>query len=195
MPLTSCTPDEGKSTVSLLLAMSLADSGKRTLLIDADMRKSVLMGATRTARRGIPGLAHYLSGQRGLAEVICRTDVPGLSLIYSGPFPPNPAELVGGSRFRNMIRTLREQYDFILVDTPPLGSVIDSAIAAESCDGVLLVLEAGAISWKFARNVREQLGRSGCPVLGTVLNKVDLNRNGYGKYYGKYYGQYGGNGG
>ena len=172
--VTSCTPNEGKSTVSLLLAVSLAESGKRTILIDADMRKSVLTGAARPSRKGLLGLAHYLSGQSELEEVICRTDVPGLSLIYSGPFPPNPAE----------------QYEFILVDTPPLGSVIDSAIAAEACDGVILVLESGAISWKFARGVREQLDRSGCPVLGAVLNKADLSRHGYGRYYGKYYGQY-----
>lgn len=188
--VTSCTPNEGKSTVSLLLAVSLAESGKRTILIDADMRKSVLTGAARPSRKGLLGLAHYLSGQSELEEVICRTDVPGLSLIYSGPFPPNPAELVGGSRFREMMETLREQYEFILVDTPPLGSVIDSAIAAEACDGVILVLESGAISWKFARGVREQLDRSGCPVLGAVLNKADLSRHGYGRYYGKYYGQY-----
>lgn len=189
--ITSCTPNEGKSTVSLLLAISLAESGKRTLLIDADMRKSVLMGATRTARRGLLGLAHYLSGQSELQETVCRTDVPGLSLVYSGPFPPNPAELLGGGRFQTMIRQFREQYDFILVDTPPLGSVIDCAVVSESCDGVILVLESGAISWKFAKSVKEQLDRSGCPVLGAVLNKVDLNQRGYGRYYGKYYGQYG----
>ena len=195
MAVTSCTPDEGKSTVSLMLAVSLAESGKRTVLVDADMRKSVMTGSARAAGKGVLGLAHYLSGQNSLAEVVYRTDVSGLSLIYSGPFPPNPAELLGGGRFRNMIKGLREQYDFVLVDTPPLGSVIDSAIVAESCDGVILVLEAGAISWKFARSVREQLDRSGCPVLGAVLNKVDLKRNGYGRYYGKYYGQYGGTGG
>ena len=90
-----------------------------------------------------------------------------------------------------MIRQFREQYDFILVDTPPLGSVIDCAVVSESCDGVILVLESGAISWKFAKSVKEQLDRSGCPVLGAVLNKVDLNQHGYGRYYGKYYGQYG----
>ena len=86
-------------------------------------------------------------------------------------------------------------YDYIIIDTPPIGNVIDGAIIAGNCDGVILVIESGAISYRFAQNVMEQLERSNCPVLGTVLNKVDLQKGGYGKYYGKYYGNYGENGG
>ena len=86
----------------------------------------------------------------------------------------------------------------MIVDTPPIGSVIDGAVVAGNCDGVILVIESGAISYRFAQSVQEQLERSGCPVLGVVLNKVDLHKSGYGRYYGKYYGKYGqddGNGG
>ena len=189
--LTSCTPNEGKSTVSLQLSLSLAESGKKTLLIDADMRKSVLVGETRPTRQGLQGLSHYLSGQSELQDVICVTDVPELHILYAGPFPPNPSELLNGKRFRGMLQALRKVYDYVIVDTPPVGSVIDGAVVAESCDGVILVIESGVISYRFAQNVKEQLERSNCPVLGAVLNKVDLQKSTYGKYYGKYYGNYG----
>lgn len=188
--LTSCTPNEGKSSVSMQLAASLAEAGKKTLLIDADMRKSVLMGRLDISGQEIQGLTHFLSGQSNLTDVICATDVKNFHLIYSGPFPPNPAELLGGKTFKNMLNALRDIYDYIILDTPPLGSVIDSAIIAGSCDGVIMVVESGAISYRFAQEVKEQLEKSNCPILGAVLNKVDMQKQSYGKY-GKYYGKYG----
>ncbi len=193
--LTSCTPNEGKSTVSLQLALSLAESGKKTVLIDADMRKSVLVGSTKPSQHGLRGLAHYLSGQNTLQDVIYMTDIQNLYIVYSGPFPPNPAELLGGKQFKGMLQALRKVYDYVIIDTPPLGSVIDGAIVAGSCDGAILVIESGVISYRFAQNVKDQLERSNCPVLGAVLNKVDMQKSGYGKYYGKYYGNYGETGG
>lgn len=193
--LTSCTPNEGKSTVSLQLALSLAESGKKTVLIDADMRKSVLVGFTKPSQHGLRGLAHYLSGQNTLQDVIYMTDIQDLYIVYSGPFPPNPAELLGGKQFKGMLQALRKVYDYVIIDTPPLGSVIDGAIVAGSCDGAILVIESGVISYRFAQNVKDQLERSNCPVLGAVLNKVDMQKSGYGKYYGKYYGNYGETGG
>ena len=87
-----------------------------------------------------------------------------------------------------MLEVLRETYDYVLIDTPPLGSVIDSAVIAQKCDGVVLVIEAGSISYRFAQSVKEQMEKTGCPILGTVLNKVNLHKQGY---YGKYYGKYG----
>lgn len=188
--LTSCTPNEGKSSVSIQLAASLAEAGKKTLLIDADMRKSVLMGRSDISGQEIQGLTHFLSGQSNLTDVICATDVKNFHIIYSGPFPPNPAELLGGKTFKNMLNALRDIYDYIILDTPPLGSVIDSAIIAGSCDGVIMVVESGAISYRFAQEVKEQLEKSNCPILGAVLNKVDMQKQSYGKY-GKYYGKYG----
>lgn len=195
--ITSCTPNEGKSSVSMQLAASLAEAGKKTLLIDADLRKSVLMGRTDTSGQEIQGLTHYLAGQSNLTDVICATEVKNFHMIYSGPFPPNPAELLGGKTFKNMLGTLRDIYDYIIVDTPPLGSVIDSAIIAGSCDGAIMVIESGAISYRFAQEVKDQLEKSNCPILGAVLNKVDMQKQSYGrygrygKYYGKYYGEYG----
>lgn len=188
--ITSCTPNEGKSSVSIQLSASLAEAGKKTLLIDADLRKSVMMGRTHTAGQEIFGLTHYLAGQVALQDVINVTDVKNFHLIYSGPFPPNPAELLGGKNFKNMLNVLRDVYDYIIIDAPPLGNVIDSAVIAGSCDGAIMVIESGAISYRYAQEVKEQLAKSNCPILGAVLNKVDMQKQAYGKY-GKYYGKYG----
>lgn len=189
--ITSCTTNEGKSSVTMNLAMSLAEAGKKVLLIDADLRKSVLVGRTKV-KESIKGLTHYLSKQAALIEVICATNVKNMHIVYAGPVSPNPAELLGGKYFRELLSSLRKVYDYILVDTPPLGSVIDSAIIAEECDGSIMVIETGVISYRFAQDVKSQLEKSNCPILGVVLNKVDMSKQGYyGKYYGRYYGKYG----
>lgn len=188
--ITSCTPNEGKSSVSMQLAISLAESGKRVLLVDADLRKSVLMGRTKVNQQGTKGLTHFLSGQCTIQDTICATNVKNFHLIYSGPFPPNPAELLGGKSFQTTIAALRKVYDYIILDTPPLGSVIDGAIVAEICDGAIMVIESGVISYRFAQEVKEQLEKSNCPILGVVLNKIDVQKQSYGKYHSKYYGEY-----
>lgn len=189
--LTSCTPNEGKSSVSFNLAASFVDNGKRVLLVDADLRKSVLMGRYRVGVvKG--GLTHYLSGQKELGEVICKTSADNMDVIFCGSYSPNPSELLNHSRFDKMIRELREEYDYIIIDTPPLGSVIDSAIVARVTDGVIIVMEAYKINYKFARNVKEQLEKVNCRILGVVMNKVPMDtKKYYEKYYGKYYGTYG----
>ena len=195
--ITSCTPDEGKSTVSMRLAISLAESGKKTLLLDTDMRKSVTLGSLHREGQEIFGLSHFLSGQKTLNDVIYETDLEGLFLITSGSFPPNPAELLSSKRFSDMITALRKVFDYIIVDTPPLGSVIDGAVVAEQSDGAALVVESGVISRRFCMDVIDQIRRSNKPLLGVILNKVDMKKGSryygryYGKYYGKYYGEYG----
>ena len=162
--ITSCTPNEGKSSVTLNLALSLAEAGKKVILIDADLRKSVLVGRTKV-RGEVKGLTHYLSKQAPMIDVICSTDVKNLHIVYAGPVPPNPAELLGGKYFREMLVSLRKVYDYILIDTPPLGSVIDSAIIAEESDGAIMVIETGVISYRFAQDVKGQLEKSNCPIL------------------------------
>lgn len=188
--ITSCTPNEGKSSVSMQLAISLAESGKRVLLVDADLRKSVLMGKTKVNQQGTKGLTHFLSGQCTIQDTICTTNVKNFHLIYSGPFPPNPAELLGGKSFQSTIAALKKVYDYIIIDTPPLGNVIDSAIVAEISDGAIMVIESGVISYRFVQEVKEQLEKSNCPILGVVLNKIDMQKHSYSKYHGKYYGGY-----
>lgn len=190
MAFTSCTPNEGKSSVSFNLAVSFAEVGKKVILIDADLRKSVLIGRYRVGEVEC-GLTHYLSGQKELQEVLLHTDIENMDIVFSGMHVPNPAELLNHSRFTNLIRDLREEYDYVIIDTPPLGSVIDSAIVAKISDGAVLVIESNAISYRFAQNVKDQLEKSNCRILGAVINKVPLEKNSYyGKYYGRYYGKY-----
>ena len=189
--LTSSTPDEGKSTVSLGLAVALAEGGKKVLFIDADLRKSVLVGRHRVAQE-VKGLSHFLSGQASLNDVICSTQEEGLHIIFAGIVPPNPSELLSQEKFARLIENAKKEYDYIIIDAPPLGSVIDAAVIAKVCDASVLVIAANAISHKFVRTVKEQLEKTGCPILGVVLNKVDMKKNKYyGKDYGKYYGNYG----
>ena len=188
--LTSSTPNEGKSTVSLGLALALVESGKRVLFVDADLRKSVLVGRHKVTEE-VKGLSHYLSGQADLNDVICRTQEPGLFVIFAGVVPPNPSELLGQKRFAHLIESAKDIYDYVIIDAPPLGSVIDAAVISKVCDASVLVVAAKMVSYKFVRTVKEQLEKTGCPILGVVLNKVDMKQN---KYYGKYYGNYYGNG-
>lgn len=189
--VTSCTPNEGKTSISFRLALSMAESGKRVVLVDADLRKSVLRSLYRVSAARY-GLSHYLSGQSSLSDVLYETNVPDFYAIFSGPVPPNPSELLGGEAFGLLLEYLRREYDYVVVDTPPLGSVIDGAVVAKQCDGAVLVIESGTVSYKFAQSVKDQLDKAGCSVLGVVLNKVNLSSNSYyGKYYGKYYGMYG----
>ena len=112
-------------------------------------------------------------------------------MIFSGPATPTPSELLGSEAFDQLLSECRKLYDYIVVDTPPLGSVIDSAIIGKQCDGVILVIGSGSINYTFAQDVKEQLVKANCHILGTVLNKVHMDSKGYyGKYYGKYYGNY-----
>ncbi len=188
--LTSCIPSEGKTSVSFNLAVTFAEIGKKVILIDADLRKSVLAGRYRVGEV-LGGLTHYLIGEKQLDEIVNETDISNMDIIFAGANCPNPAELLYHQRFEDMIAILKEVYDYIIIDTPPLGSVIDSAIIARLSDGVVLVIEANMISYRFARDVKEQLSKSNCRILGAILNKVPRDKNGYySKYYGNYYAEH-----
>lgn len=188
--MTSCTPNEGKSSVTMNLAMSLAENGKKVLFVDADMRKSILTGRykIKNARRG---LSHYLSGQCAAEDVISITNIDKLHMIVAGPVPPNPSELLETQRFSRLLTETRKVYDYIIIDCPPLGSVVDALIIGRIADGVALVVAAEEISYKFVQKIKKQIEMAECRILGVVLNKVNLRGVGYyGKYYGKYYGEY-----
>lgn len=201
---TSCTPDEGKSTTVLELGRSLADNGKRVLIIDADLRKSVLIGRYHAKRDGskkegaIEGLTHYLAGKASMDKVIFNTNIENLDMIFAGHVTPNPTELLDNAYFDKLMTYARENYDMVLVDCPPLGSVIDAAIIAPQCDGVIIVIEAKKCSYRFIRDIKKQLEVTGIRILGTVLNKVTVEKHGYYNryykgyykgYYNKYYGE------
>lgn len=185
---TSCLPNEGKSNVSFNLAVSIAEIGKKVIFVDADLRRSIIIGRYKPDQSVI-GLSHFLSGQNTYEEILYQTNIENLDMIFTGSIPPNPSELLGSDLFIKLIMMLREKYDYVIIDTPPLGSVIDSAIVAEQCDGVVLVIEAKVISYKLAQKVIGQLKRGNCRILGAVLNKVQFEKN-RNRYYRKKYKSY-----
>lgn len=192
--VTSVQPGEGKSTTSTNLAVSFATSGYKTLLIDADIRNSVMTG-TFKAEEAYHGLTSYLSGHVDLTQVIHGTSVDNLSIVPAGQVPPNPTTLLQNTRFDTMLEYVRDRFDYIIVDTPPIGLVVDAAIVAQKTDGSILVTESGAISRRFVKKAVEQMEQSGAQFLGVILNKVDITKDRYGSYgsYGAYgnYGNYG----
>lgn len=177
--LTSCTAAEGKSSISFQLAASLAQTGKRVVLLDVDLRKSALESRLKLHGR-VKGLSHYLTGMAELDELIYPTDMPELSVIVSGPHVPNAAELLGSNTFRELIPLLRERFDYVIVDTPPLGQVIDCAVIAPELDGVVLVIDTTHNSRRQERRLQQQLEKTGGKLLGVVLNRVDFRyKTGY----------------
>ena len=127
--VSSCMPNEGKTTTTMNLAISLAEVGKKVLFIDADLRKSILAGKFHIDRE-IKGLSHYLSGQNGFKEILNETNVAGFHMVLAGPMMPNPAEMLSRESFKEMVNYARTIYDYVIIDAPPIGSVIDAAIIA-----------------------------------------------------------------
>ncbi len=174
--VTSCFAHEGKSTISFELCRSLAESGKKVLLVDADLRKSVLVSRI-TKEKGINGLSQLLSGQVEIEDAVYHTQIEGLDIIFAGPYPPNPTELVGSPSFKELVKGQRANYDYVIVDAAPLGLVIDAAVMASVCDGAVMVVNMGHVKYRTAQNVKEQLEKSGCRLLGVVLNQVDRKKS------------------
>lgn len=179
---TSCFPNEGKSDVTFQLCQEIGNMGKRVLLIDADIRKSAYVSRYRIKQK-VNGLSQYLSGQLAKEFLIYQTNFLNVDMIFAGPMAPNPSELLEEEAFRELLAEVRGYYDYIIIDTPPVGSVIDAAIIAKESDGAVLVIESERVSYKVAQKSMEQLEKTGCKILGAVLNKVNIEKN---KYYGKY---------
>ncbi len=186
---TSTTASEGKSSLTLELAMSMAELGKRVLLVDADLRRSTLKSKVANREAVRLGLSHYLSGLANLDESLCVTDEPVMYMLLAGPVPPNPAELLAGRRLDALLDWGRKQFDYILVDTAPLGTVSDAALLARKCDGAVVVIEAAKIPYRAVQGVVQQLRDANCPVLGAVLSKVE-NASSRNYKYTKYAYQY-----
>lgn len=189
--VSSVQPNEGKSTISINLSLAFARAGYRTLLIDADIRNSVMTGVFKSQRK-VEGLTEVLSGNADISRALADTDYPNLDIFLSGQASPNPTGLLQGKNFEVIMGVLREHYDYIIVDTPPIGLVIDAAIISQKCDASLLVAEAGSVKRKALQKSKEQLEQTGTPFLGVVLNKYDVSGDRYGVYgaYGNY-GAYG----
>lgn len=177
--LTSCEANEGKTTIAMHLGKSFADLGKKVLVLDADMRKSVLAGRNTNAKN-VKGLSEILTGFASLESVLYQTQFPNLNILFAGKYPPNPVELLSSKDFTDLIDSVKasDAFDYIIIDTPPLGMVIDAAVVAQTCDGVILVLNDNA-RYGQTQNVIEQLKKSECKVLGVVRNRVSPRQKKY----------------
>ena len=188
--LTSPGPADGKSTTVANLAITFAQQGQRTLLVDADLRRAVLDKTFSVPRS--PGLTEVIVGEAELSAAVNATDVPNLFVLGSGHFPPNPSELLGSSAMRNVLREAKEQFDVVLFDSPPLLAVTDAAVLATMVDGTVLVVRMGSTARQAVRRALSQLQAVRVRVLGAVMNDVDLTRSsyygGYGYAYYAYYG-------
>lgn len=190
--ITSSRKNEGKSTISTEISKSLADAGKKTLLIDADMRKSVLLRKNMKTHN-IRGLSELLSGQANLDEVLYNTQHPNFDVIFCGHFPPNPVELLASDIFKNLLINLKSVYDYVIIDSPPLSPVIDAAVICAVADAAIMVISPGNIRYAEAISIKEQISKSGCKLLGTILNITSPKQTNYYKrhYKGSEYKYYG----
>ena len=185
--MTSVNPGEGKSTTSTNIAWAFARAGYKTLLVDADIRNSVMSGVFKS-REKITGLTEFLSGTSDLSQGLCDTNVENLFVIQAGTISPNPTALLQSENFSTMIETLRKYFDYIIVDTAPIGIVIDAAIITQKCDASVLITAAGETNKKDVQKAKEQLEQTRKPFLGVVLNKFNTSAEKYGSYgeYGSY---------
>jgi len=179
--ITSAGPREGKSTTVANLAVSMAQAGKSVLVIDADMRNPTQHKLFELDNR--QGLSVALVQDQDYQQYIRETAVPGVMVLTGGPIPPNPAELVGSKRMKRLIQEFSEQFDMVLIDTPPIIAVTDSAIIAQEVDGVILVLASGEVNKDYAQKAKELLDKVGAKILGAVLNKADMKTSEYYYYY------------
>ncbi|ASS66734.1 MULTISPECIES: CpsD/CapB family tyrosine-protein kinase [unclassified Paenibacillus] len=182
--VTSCRAGEGKSTTSANMAVTFAQAGQKVLLIDADMRKPSQHHIFSLSNRG--GLTGVLQGRSTLEQGVQASEVDNLDILTAGPTPPNPSEMLGSRAMAALLELAKEQYDQVIVDTPPILAVTDAHIVAGKCDGVVLVIDAGKVKSDTARKAKETLENAGSRMLGVVLNNVD--RDGNSGYYYYYYG-------
>jgi capsular exopolysaccharide synthesis family protein len=177
--VTSADIGEGKTTVCGNLGVALAQAGKSTLIADCDFRKPAMHKLFEL--RNIIGIMDVLVGERSIQEVY-EEPVAGLQVATMGPIPPNPAEILGSQRFSGFLTSIREEFDYILIDTPPVGRVTDPAILATQGDGVILVVNAQNTHKDDVRRSVRSLQAVGAHVLGTVMNNVKVSRREY-EYY------------
>lgn len=182
--ITSAGPAEGKSTVIGNLAVTYAQNERKVLLIDADMRKPTVHRTYQLTNRY--GLSSYLSHQVELQDVIQESELTNLYIMTAGPIPPNPAEMLGSKSMSSLLEALREQFDVILIDAPPVLAVTDAQLLASQSDGVLLVINSGKVKKDIAIKAKESLTRVNARMLGVVLNNV--KRKASEEYYYYYYG-------
>jgi len=184
--VTSPIPTEGKSSVVVNLAITFALAGEKTLLVDADFRNPGIHKIFDLKRD--PGLTNVLTGKESYQNVIKNVKkMDKLGILTTGPLPPNPSELLGSSKMKDLISKLTGDYDKVIFDSPPSLTLTDAAVLSASVEGTLLVLGAGEVEKEVAQRAKENLEKAKANILGVVLNKVVMERGGYGRHYYYYY--------
>lgn len=186
----STMPNEGKSFVTMNLWYQMAQAETSSILVDMDLRKSVLVekyGTKVEGKEKIQGTSHYLAGTGKLEDVILHTDLEYGDMLPNTDNVVNPSMLLESQRFEDMLDEMSEKYRYVFVDVPPLNLVSDGERIGNLCDGAILVVRGGVTSRHMVKNSIQQLERAGCPLLGIVLNRVESSTGGY--YYKRYGGK------
>ncbi|MDN7244508.1 CpsD/CapB family tyrosine-protein kinase [Planococcus shenhongbingii] len=179
---TSASKEEGKSTTSCNMAIVYAESGKRVLLVDADMRRPTLHHSFQLSNK--IGLSNLLLKKGRLQDTVKRSGVVGLDLLLCGQIPSNPAELLSSPALDTLLEEMKARYDLIIIDSPPLLAVTDSKILANKCDGTVLVVNTGKTEKDSVKKARDALVTSKAFILGVVMNNYQLTKDNY--YYHNY---------
>lgn len=182
--ITSSNSGEGKSITLLNLAISFAETGKKVLLVDADLRRPAV--ARLMMEKATPGLSNVLAELCTEEDAVRKDVYPNLDALFSGDVPPNPSELLSSERMQKFIERMSSKYDYILIDTPPVNVVADSCVVANLTDGVLLLVRQGRTRKDAVKKAVSQLQLTGANILGYVLNGVDTGRS---VYYATYESQ------
>ena len=190
--ITSCTAGEGKSYVSMQIVQNLAKRNKRVVLVDTDFRRSKLINKYGVELGGKKnGLAHFLAGFCTMDDIVYETNLDGVYLVPIGKSVVNPIPLFDGKHLSVFLNKLSEYFDYVIVDAPPIGLVVDAAEVAPCCDGAVFVVKYNSTRRQDLIAAKRQIQLSGCAILGCIINLVNFNTIGAKKYYGKkYYTEY-----
>jgi len=180
MAVTSALPQEGKTATVINLAVSFTNLGKKVLVIDGDLRKPRIHQILRT--KNTVGLSSLLVGRTVISDAVLMTQIHNLHIIPSGPIPPNPTELLNARAMENLLQEVKEHFDFVFIDSPPLVGIMDPVIIGHNSDGVLLITWGGKTHKRLIEKARDELKKYNIRLLGVVLNKVNMKKSGYGYY-------------
>lgn len=193
--ITSSHAHEGKSFISMNILRTMAKNGKRVVLLDVDLRRSYIIsqyGLKREQNEPMLGVVHLLAGMAGIEDVLYATDIENAYIVPIGREVSNPLPLLNSERFGELLEYLAQHFDHVIVDAPPIGVVIDAAQIAKSCSGALLTIAYNEVHRKELLDAKRQLEQTGCPIVGTVLNGVEVDKYANRRYYYKsYYYYYG----
>ena len=182
---TSTAQDEGKSTVVANLGIVMAQAGQKVVIMDCDFRNPTQHRLFKLQNKG---LSNCIATGKDVLEIVQSSGTPGLDILTSGPVAPNPSEILASNRMKTVIEELKEKYDYVLIDTPPVLPVTDSSVIGSIADGTIMLTAWNQITPAMAKEAKTRLEQAGAKILGVVLNKVEVASKGYGYGYG--YGYY-----